>query len=209
MQFSVPARDAALLVIDVQTVLCTGDESVHDAEGLLARVNALVERARAAGASVLWVQHEDGQMMRRGTPGWQLDARLAVCPTSDGRVFKTACDAFLRTDLHAQLREQRIGRLVVCGLQTEYCVDSTVRSALAHGYEVVLASDAHSTADNGVLTAPQIVAHHNATIAQLDNFGPTVAVQPAAAIDFRFDSNQTPAEREREAAKGTASLSCA
>jgi nicotinamidase-related amidase len=174
-----------LLVIDVQAALCSGHGCVHDAEGVIERCNGLADRARTTGASVLWVQHTDnaGEMFRHGSPGWQLDGRLAV-HHADGRVFKTACDAFLRTNLQDQLQERRVDRLVVCGLQTEYCVDSTVRSALARGYEVVVASDAHSTTDNGVLTATQIVTHHNLTIANLDNFGPPVTVQPAALISF-------------------------
>lgn len=177
----------AMLVVDVQTALCQGPWAMHDAAGLVAQCNALAERARAAGAPVIYVQHEeDHDAMRHGSPGWQLDARLAVQP-GDGHVYKTACDAFLRTDLQVQLQQRGITHLVVCGLQTEYCVDSTVRSALTHGHAVTLVADAHSTMDNGVLTAPQIVAHHNATIAQLGNFGPPVAVLPAAEVRFDGD----------------------
>jgi len=63
--------------------------------------------------------------------------------------------------------------LIICGLQTDFCVDTTVRRAFTLGYHVTLVADAHSTLDNGVLTAAQIIAHHNAT---LGNFGPQVKV---------------------------------
>ncbi len=52
-------------------------------------------------------------------------------------------------------------RLVFCGLQTEVCVDTTIRSALAHGYKNILIGDAHSSYDNDVMKAKDIVAHHN------------------------------------------------
>lgn len=63
-------------------------------------------------------------------------------------------------------------RLVVCGFQSEFCVDTTTRRALALGYPVTLVADGHSTTDNGVLSAAQISAHHNATLTNIVSFGP-------------------------------------
>jgi nicotinamidase-related amidase len=51
---------------------------------------------------------------------------------------------------------------------TEYCVDTTCQRATSLGYDVTLARDAHLTRDNGVLTAANIIAHHNFV---LDDFG--------------------------------------
>lgn len=79
-------------------------------------------------------------------------------------VVKDRCDAFLGTGLDARLRALGIGRLVIAGMQTEFCVDTTTRAAFAHGYKVVLASDAHTTFDSPQLKAPDIVAHHNAVL---------------------------------------------
>ena len=93
----------------------------------------------------------------------------------DIRIRKTTPDAFLRTDLQAQLEAMALDSLVVCGLQSEYCVDSTVRGALARGYPVTLVSDGHTTLDNGVLPAAKISAHHNATLAGMSSFGPASA----------------------------------
>jgi nicotinamidase-related amidase len=65
------------------------------------------------------------------------------------------------------------------GLQTELCVDTTVRRACTLGYRITLVADGHSTLDNGVLTAAQIIAHHNATLA---NFGPQVALAKSSEL---------------------------
>jgi nicotinamidase-related amidase len=46
-------------------------------------------------------------------------------------------------------------------MQTDYCIDTTCRSAASRGYRVRLAGDAHSTFDHEHLTAEQIVKHHN------------------------------------------------
>ena len=116
-----------------------------------------------------------------GTEGWQLDERLAARPV-DVRVRKTATDSFHRTELQALLQSHGISQLVVCGLQSEFCVDSTVRQALALGYPVALVSDAHSTLDNDVLSAAQISAHHTATLVNIGSFGPRVTATAAAEL---------------------------
>ena len=60
-----------------------------------------------------------------------------------------------------ELHKREITRLVIAGLATPMCIDTTVRSAVSHGYNVILIQDAHSTLDSEVLKASQIVAHHN------------------------------------------------
>ena len=173
----------ALLVIDVQQMLSTGDYAAFDIEAVIERINTVTAKARAAGAPVVWIQHEDDGPMRFGSAPWQLDSRLAALP-GDARVRKTTCDSFFKTSLQAVLQQHAIDELVVCGLQSDFCVDSTVRAALAHGYPVVLVSDAHSTLDNGVLSAAQITAHHNVTLGNLDSFGPRARPVAAAAVQI-------------------------
>ena len=176
---------AAVLVIDVQQALCAGRWACFETARMIDRINSVTGRARAAGVAVVLVQHEedDGEM-RRGTPGWQLAEGLETAPT-DLRVFKRASDSFHETDLLQRLQERGVTELVVCGLQSDFCVDSTTRRALAQGYPVVLVSDGHSTMDNEVLTAAQISAHHTVTLANLSSFGRRV--RPLPAIDVRFD----------------------
>lgn len=174
----------ALLIIDVQQTLCEGRWAAHDIQAVIARINGLSARARAAGAPVLLIQHEEDEgPMQHGSPGWQLAPGLSQAD-SDLRLRKRSPDSFHHTPLLGLLQERGIDSLTVCGLQTDYCVDTTVRRALALGFPVRLAGDAHSTLDNAVLSAPQIIAHHNLTLAQLDSFGPRVTVTPAEQLDF-------------------------
>ena len=173
---------SALLIIDVQSALCSGPWAAYDIDRVVDRINRVAAQIRAVGAPVVLIQHEENEgPLQFGTEGWQLYERLQVRP-DDLRVRKTATDSFHKTDLHALLQAQGVEQLFVCGLQSEFCVDSTVRGALAHGYPVVLVSDAHSTLDNGVLTAAQISAHHNVTLANLGSFGPRVATTAAAEL---------------------------
>lgn len=176
---------SALLVIDVQHALCTGPWAAFDIDGVIDRINAVAAKARAAGAPVLWIQHEDDGPLRYGSDGWQLDQRLAVQP-DDIRLRKTATDSFHKTELRALLQARDVGRLIVCGLQSDFCVDSTIRRALALGYPVVLVADAHSTVDNGILSAAQITAHHTATLASIESFGPRAI--PVRAAELRIEA---------------------
>jgi nicotinamidase-related amidase len=174
----------ALLIIDVQQALCTGAEAAFDMPAVLERINALSARARAAGVPVVLVQHEDEGPLQYGTDGWQLAQGLSTQP-GDLRIRKQTPDSFHETDLHAALQQRGVTHVAVCGLQSDYCIDSTVRRAVALGYQVLLAGDAHSTTDNRVLTAARITAHHNATLANIRSFGCAVRVLPAADISLR------------------------
>lgn len=174
----------ALLIIDLQRALCFGEEAAFDIERVIERTDALVAKARAAGAPVILVQHEeDGGPLRYATEGWQLAEGLAVLP-EDLRVRKATSDSFHQTELHQLLQERGITQLVICGLQSDFCIDSTARRALALGYDVVLVADAHSTVDNEVLSAAQITAHHNTTLAHMTSFASRIAVTPARDVQI-------------------------
>jgi len=172
----------ALLIIDVQRALCVGDEAAFQVAEVLARINELSARARAAGAPVVLIQHDDEGPMRFGTSGWELADGLVTAST-DLRVRKQTTNSFHKTALQEVLQERQVSRLVICGLQTDFCVDTTTRQALPLGYRVVLAADAHSTID-GAIPAPQIIAHHNHIFRNLTSFGPVLEVTPSAAVSF-------------------------
>jgi nicotinamidase-related amidase len=174
----------ALLIIDVQQALCSGEHEAFDIARVIDRINLASSKARDARALVVLIQHEsEGAPLAHGSPGWQLASSLAVAP-SDLRVRKRATDSFHNTDLKNFLDQHGVNHLVICGLQSEFCVDTTTRRALALGYPVTLLSDGHSTIDNGVLTAAQISAHHNETLANITSFGPRVRPLPAGELQL-------------------------
>lgn len=188
---SPPHTKPALIVIDVQQALCFGEHAAYQSERVIERINRVSRKTRAAGAPVLFVQHEStADSLVYGSAGWQLAAGLE---TRDGDLYirKSGSDSFHQTELAAVLERSGIGRLVVCGLQSEFCVDSTVRRALALGYPVILVSDAHSTVDSGLLCAAQIIAHHNLTLGNLCSYGPRAKPCPADAVLFDASTDPT------------------
>ena len=168
----------ALLLIDAQVNMFAPDP-VHDGPVVLSRLKELAGRARAAGIPVIFVRHNGGpdDPDAPHTPGWAIHPALA--PAADEAIIdKHTPDAFHQTGLAGVLAERGIRRLVLAGMQTEYCIDTTTRRARSLGYEVVLAADAHSTYP-GALPAEQVIAHHNSVLKAFAD------VRPAAEIDFQ------------------------
>jgi len=97
---------------------------------------------------------------------------------------KTTPDSFLGTNLEFILRERGIGSVAVCGMHSEFCVDTTTRRALALGFPVLLISDAHTSAGNAAISAQQVIAHHNATLTNISSFGPRVRAVSSEECDF-------------------------
>lgn len=172
----------ALIVIDVQQGLFA-PQPPADAEQVIERINGLAVRARQAGVPVIFVQHERGGDLEAGSEGWSLHAGLRV-EEGDRRIRKTTPDSFLRTGLDEVLAFLGVEELVLCGYATEFCVDTTTRSAAAHGYAVTLAADAHTTHDKAHANAAQIRAHHNATLPDITSFGPRIRAVPAGEVAF-------------------------
>lgn len=142
----------ALVLIDVPKSLI--DEGPWNAENVLARIARLLAFAREASAPVVFVRD------RRVEPDASLHPKLTTLD-DDIQIEKSYSDSFLETDLTKQLQKRGVTRLIIAGLQTDYCIDTTCRRAASLGFEVVLVGDANTTFDHPYLSASQIVAHHS------------------------------------------------
>lgn len=165
----------ALLVIDLQNSLL--DEGPWRADTLLANTHRLIDAARAAAAPVIFMRDT------RVAPDGALHSGLNRAP-DDAVIDKDFCDAFLDTPLHARLQAAGVTDLVVCGLQSDYCIDTSCRRAAALGYRVLLAADAHSTFDHDDLPAARIIAHHNHILRNFAAAAGHVRSRPVDRIRF-------------------------
>jgi nicotinamidase-related amidase len=156
----------ALVIIDVQRGMFAFPEvQPHDGEGTVARIARLLDMARATFTPVFFVQHEGetGHPLEPGTPGFAFHKALTPL-YSESVTTKRHCNAFQETSLEAALHSAGIERLVVTGMQSNYCVDTFVRAAFERGFAIRLVADGHTTFDTPVLSASQIIAHHNHTL---------------------------------------------
>ena len=156
-------RDALIIIDMQQAAFDPAAAPKHDAAGTIGRIRDLATAVRAKGGAVVFIQHDGppGDPFHPAQPGWKLLPALGIDP-ADTIVRKTACDAFLETALDGALRTRAIDRLIVTGWATDYCVDTTVRSALGRGWPTVVPSDGHTTGDRPHLPAAKIIEHHNA-----------------------------------------------
>jgi nicotinamidase-related amidase len=176
--------NTALAVIDVQVGIIEGFHAYRGRE-VLEQITKLLTKARASNTSIIYIQHdgEAGHPLEVGTEGWRIHPGIEP---REGEliVHKRASDSFFETTLQQQLELRGIKHLVVTGCMTEYCVDTTSRRAVSMGYDVTLVSDAHTTIDNKLLTAAQIIAHHNALLDGFDAGSHSVTVKSADEVEF-------------------------
>jgi nicotinamidase-related amidase len=149
----------ALLVVDVQNGVVAGS---HERDEIVANVGTLVERARREAVPVVWVQHSD-EGLERGSDDWRIVPEL-IPGEAEPLIEKNYGDSFEDTTLEDVLAGLGVGRLVVCGAQTDACIRSTLHGALVRGYDATLVCDAHTTEDHTAWGAPppdQVIAHTN------------------------------------------------
>ncbi|MEU6776300.1 isochorismatase family protein [Streptomyces sp. NPDC046759] len=150
----------ALVVVDVQNGVVVPNSP--NREDVVANIATLVDKARAANVPVIWVQHQDEDLVP-GTESWEYVAELKRLD-SEPLVAKEYRDSFEGTDLESVLAERGVGRLLVVGAQTDFCIRSTLHGALVRGYDATLVADAHTTEDLTAYGAPapeQVIAHTN------------------------------------------------
>lgn len=146
--------DTALLVIDLQRGAFDGVrwKVIDQPERLIANALELLRAARASATPIIFIQHCEGagEVFEEGTVHGELHEALAPQP-AEQVLKKYASSAFENTTLEATLSTRGTKELVLCGLQSEFCVANTAKSALGLGLRVIVAADAHGTwpsADN-------------------------------------------------------------
>jgi nicotinamidase-related amidase len=137
----------ALVVIDVQESFRARPTwaAVSNPE-IVPRVQALVAAARAAGDQVVWVLHTEpgGGVFDPASEYVRLMDGLEPIP-GEPIITKTSRNAFTTTNLQQLLTERGIRDLVICGIQTEQCCETTARLAADLGYDVEFVTDATAT----------------------------------------------------------------
>jgi len=174
--------NTALLIVDAQNGAL---ERAHERDLIVANVGSLVERARRQGVPVIWVQHSDEHVARESR-AWRIVTELTPAE-AEPLVEKNYSDSFEATTLESVLSGLGVGRLVVVGAQTDWCVRSTLHGAVARGYDTTLVSDAHTTEDQTEWGAPspdKVIAHTNLYWAYQTAPGRTATAVNTKNVDF-------------------------
>ncbi|MDQ7094795.1 cysteine hydrolase family protein [Desulfosporosinus sp. PR] len=149
-----------LLVVDVQNALINAHP--YNEHKVIENIRKLILAARENKKEILFVRHDDGKgtELEIGTDGWQI--YNAVAPKGDELIFeKQYNSAFHKTDLKKYLDSQNIETIILVGLQTEYCIDATCKSAFDYDYKVVIPEETNTTFDNDYLSGEKLYEFYN------------------------------------------------
>ena len=175
---------SVLLVVDVQVSVVKG---AWESARVVGNVALAVQRARAAGVPVIWVQHADEDLVK-DSPGWQWAPELV--PAADELlIHKNFNSSFEQTPLDDELAKLGATHIVLAGCATNWCIRATAYGALERGYDLTLVKDAHTTKtmdlENGTkLEAANLVQDLNIAMTWLSYPGRTNGTATAAEIDF-------------------------
>ncbi len=155
-------HNKALLIIDMQKGSFTPATPRYDTKGVVKRINLLSQHFRKSGNKVIVIQH-DGTSNNEFIPGteqWKVLDELNLQP-NDIYINKYINDSFYKSELGQTLESLNINELYITGCATDFCVESTLQSAIQKDYKVAVVSDAHTTADRPNLSAKQVIDHYN------------------------------------------------
>ncbi|HEM2787324.1 TPA: cysteine hydrolase [Streptococcus suis] len=143
---------SALLVIDIQNLLVE-EKPYAIAERLTLWQDSLAQ-ARQAGLEVIHVRHHDQELVK-GTADWEIHS--IVAPLASEKIFDKT---FKETGLHAYLQEKGIEQLIIMGMATNFCIDTTIKVAYELGYKVAVIQDGTTTGYSGKLDAEDLIDHY-------------------------------------------------
>lgn len=149
-----------LLVVDVQKLIT--NENLYNFNAFISNVKLLIDKARENNIEVIYIRHDDGigQALTKGTDGFEIYEDIA--PAWNERIFdKFVNSAFNGTGLLEYLRSKGEKDIVVVGLQTEYCIDATVKCGFEHGFKVLVPEYANTTFDNDFMSGEQSYRYYN------------------------------------------------
>ena len=144
-----------LLVVDVQNGVV---RHAWERDRVVGKVREAVEKARANGVPVVWVQHSGDELVH-GSADWEWVPELA--PADDETlIHKTHNSAFADTPLADMLAEQGATEIALAGAATNACIRATAYAALERGYNLTLLKDAHTTEDIAFQDGVVVPAEH-------------------------------------------------
>lgn len=137
----------ALLLIDIQNIYFTdGPYLLNHPEETADIAGSLLEDFRKANLPVIHVQHEFNTLAYSEDKAFLNAIHEKVAPRGDEKIIhKTQPSSFYKTDLDAYLSENEIDELVVCGMMSHMCIDTTVRACKDREIKVTVVEDACTT----------------------------------------------------------------
>lgn len=152
-----------LLIVDVQNALLTDD--LFNRENVIANIQLLIAEARKNALEIIYIRHDGGagDTFEKNTAGWEICSDIAP-ELRDKIIDKQFNSAFKETGLREYLDSKGITDLILTGMQTEYCIDTTCRVAFEFGYRIVIPENCTSTCNNEYFSGESLVKYYERQI---------------------------------------------
>lgn len=149
-----------LLVVDTQNAIV--NNKLSHFELLEFRIKKLIDKARQNNIEVIFIRHDDGvgNELTKGNEGFEIYEGFK--PAENECIFdKNVNSSFKGTGLLEYLQKKNENTIIIVGLQTDYCIDATIKAGFEHGFKIIVPAYTNSTFDNQYMTAEQTYSYYN------------------------------------------------
>lgn len=149
-----------LLVVDTQKLIT--NEKLYKFDTFVSNVKTLIDNARKNNIEVIYVRHDDGKgcELTKGTEGYEIYEEFE--PLNNEKIFdKTVNSAFKGTGLLEYLKDKCENEIIIAGLQTDYCIDATIKCGFEHGFNIIAPAYCNTTVDNSFMSGENSYRYYN------------------------------------------------
>ena len=149
-----------LLVIDTQKLIT--NDKLYKFNNFVDNVKTLIKCARENKVEVIYIRHDDGpnSELTKGMEGFEVYAEFK--PMNDEKIFdKEVNSAFRGTGLLEYLNSNNEKDVIVTGLQSDYCIDATIKCGFEHGFNIIVPAYANTTVHNKFMSAEESYKYYN------------------------------------------------
>ena len=149
-----------LLVVDTQKLIT--NEKLYNFNAFVSNVEKIISEARKNDIEVIYIRHDDGpgSELTKGTDGFEVYEKFQ--PINDEKIFdKKVNSAFKGTGLLEYLMDKDEKDIIIVGIQTDLCVDATIKCGFEHGFNMIVPAYANTTVDNKFMSAEQTYKYYN------------------------------------------------
>lgn len=149
-----------LLVIDTQRLIT--NEDLYNFNTFEVNVTTIIEEARNNNVEIIYVRHDDGEgnELTKGNDGFEIYEKFT--PKGNEKIFdKKVNSAFKDTGLLEYLKDKNEKDIIIVGLQTDYCIDATIKCGFEHGFNIIVPAYANTTVNNNFMTGEESYKYYN------------------------------------------------
>ena len=148
-----------LIIVDMQSALVEAEP--YNRAVVVENIKTLLTACRKREIPIIYIQHDGGagDELEHGSIGWNIYQEIASLPNE--KVFeKHYNSAFRGTGLREYLNKIGAKNIILCGMQTEYCLDATCKVAFEYDYEVTIPQSTTTTFDNAFASGKDLSEYY-------------------------------------------------